>query len=546
MRHGTIRLSLIRNHKNHKIMKTINTTLPVYDALNKITYYRSKGDKNGLLAAVQCPRDRLPSMLWNVEDDDPGYLTSIHLVDVTDDSSLNIISYFTTGRVFNWGTSPTPISAVPVNVGYDGFNTYVGDPTHFLAEKTTAAGEAYAYTDDFVIDAGESIVVRTNLGIVLGTAPKMVIVDNAGNDISNVVTVTEVVGQYCTLTSTEFNAAARIRFRHLDTETGTYSMVFFAYRSEIPGIQTELTDDYYQYSGGRLGIPLPHGTYYLRMASVNGFIYYSEVFQVQCIYPDLIKTWTNDGYENFFSTGSSITTASDSLGVGGQAYSESFDAAKNEIITVIIYINTQSTPTDPSELPSIGLNPTGLIGDSTALSAGLNVVDLVVTTSGATRVVIYNATDTNFTTYEVRAFKNYSEDYIRIDFSNSCDLADILYSEGFEQSLWIKSENMETTFPMTPEGSEDGNGKFIPTFRRQEKLHIIRTPFLTQAMVETLYRLMLHDTITLIDLIGEEFTIENLEVEHEWQGDDKYYALAELTVDFGEAVVVGGCCNNIT
>jgi len=99
---------------------------------------------------------------------------------------------------------------------------------------------------------------------------------------------------------------------------------------------------------------------------------------------------------------------------------------------------------------------------------------------------------------------------------------------------------------MTPEGSEDGNGLFIPTFRRQEKIQLIRTPAITQVMVECLYRLMLHDTITLIDLVGDTWTVKSLETEHEWQGEDKYFALAVLTLDLSEVFVTAGCCNDIT
>ena len=75
---------------------------------------------------------------------------------------------------------------------------------------------------------------------------------------------------------------------------------------------------------------------------------------------------------------------------------------------------------------------------------------------------------------------------------------------------------------------------------------MIRTPLITQVMVECLYRLMLHDTITIIDLVGDTWTVKSLETEHEWQGDDKYYALAELTFDLDEVFVIAGCCNNIT
>jgi hypothetical protein len=136
--------------------------------------------------------------------------------------------------------------------------------------------------------------------------------------------------------------------------------------------------------------------------------------------------------------------------------------------------------------------------------------------------------------------------YLTINFSNGCDLGDILYKNGFTQTLWLESETMETSFPTEEEGQNNGEGRFVRTFARQVKKYNIKTMTLPDFLIEVLYRLKLHDTIQLIDLVGNVNDVYNLEVEHEWLGDDKYYATASLTFDYDEAFIIGGCCSNLT
>src|SRR4030042_5648145 len=73
-------------------MKTINTVLPVYDKIEKQCYRRAI--KNKLTGQtepvpVSTPRHRLPSMLWNVEADDPGEITRIELIDKDGNNAVN-------------------------------------------------------------------------------------------------------------------------------------------------------------------------------------------------------------------------------------------------------------------------------------------------------------------------------------------------------------------------------------------------------------------------------------------------------------------------
>ena len=523
-------------------MKTIITTLPVYNRLEKQCYQRSK--KSSVIGAVPCPEYRLPAMQWNVEDDDPGAITNIYLVD-TAGTETDILYMFGTGNLL------TNASALPINVGYDSFTDYAGVALHFDAIKTTAPGIAYVYTDTFNVIANTTVLLRTSLTLTSGTAPKAVIVNAAGDDISNIITVTETADQYIVFTVTETDVSARIRFRNLDTELSNYELEYYVYTSVAPALLTDLTDAYFQYNGDTLGTlltsgALDYGLHYLKIVTED-YIYYSEWFNVTCIYPNLITGWRDTGnFLPFTSSGVSIIDAWNFLGVPNYCDSSpeaGFHLIKGQSIR-IIYFHTQVSGT----LPRIYIyNITDSEESDWVVSTeGLNDITLTADKDAYYDVRFWSGTFCRFSTSEVLVMYEYSEKYTRIDFSNTCDLGDIVYAEGMEQTLWIKSELMEATFPMTPEGSEDGNGLFIPTFRRQEKLQVLRTPLITQVMVECLYRLMLHDTITIIDLVGDTWTVKSLETEHEWQGDDKYYALAELTFDLDEVFVIAGCCNNIT
>jgi hypothetical protein len=139
----------------------------------------------------------------------------------------------------------------------------------------------------------------------------------------------------------------------------------------------------------------------------------------------------------------------------------------------------------------------------------------------------------------------YSSNYLILTFSHSCDFGDILYHDGFTQKAWIEAETMEPSFPLKEEGQENGEGRFVRTFGRQVKKYLVKTSDIPDYMVDVFHRMRLHDTVSLLNLVGDSNSVYNLEVEHEWLFDDKYYAKAELTFDYNEAVTVMGCCVNI-
>ena len=288
---------------------------------------------------------------------------------------------------------------------------------------------------------------------------------------------------------------------------------------------------------------MPTGTFYLKMESSGGYVYYSDWFKVDCVYDNLITDLPGDDYDTFTISETSIISA---INLAGDAYgwSDQFSVIKDETIKVIFNLTLNS-----GQLPSINIDDLGGLGDisnNEACVAGLNEIELISEgVIDTARIRFYNSAASNFSTTEILVMREYSDKYLTINFSNTCDLGDIVYHDGFTQTLWFESEAMEPDFPIDEKGVENGEGKFIRTFARQVKKYTARTFEMPSFMVDVFNRMKLHDTVELIDLVGDVNDLYNIEVEHDWLWDDRYYAKFDLTFDYDEAFVIGGCCNNL-
>lgn len=302
------------------------------------------------------------------------------------------------------------------------------------------------------------------------------------------------------------------------------------------------TDTYYKYDGDTLNYLLPEGLYYLKITHANGYIYYSDWVLVDCVYTNLISGFINFTYETFTTSGTVITSAINSAS-GGEAYSiNSFQVINGESYTMIFYATINS-----GQSPTIRImGGVSEISNVHTVTNGLNTVTLTVTANYDTAYLVFNNTaNTNYSLTELILFETFSDKYLKFAFEHSCDLGEITYEDGFIQVLYLETETMEPTFPYTEKGQENGYGQFVPTFQRQDKLYLIRTGLIPQHIVDVLHRLKLHDTITLTDLVGDSFTVKEIDTEHEWQFQDRYYAIATITVNLNEGIVVTGCCSAI-
>lgn len=325
------------------------------------------------------------------------------------------------------------------------------------------------------------------------------------------------------------------------TETNI-SSYFSTVSTDIARYTSAAGDYYFIYFGTTLNYSLPEGSYYLKITMNTNHIYFSDWFMVQCIYCPFGGNFVSN---DFTVSGRTITSA---IGGGGETADTGEESVyKGQQITIMYYLTYNS-----GAYPSFSIFSTSLGMDIstvyTPTTAGLQEFTLTTTRAcddAFIRIQLLAAGD--FSTSEILAYTQYACGYVTLSFSNCCNLGTptetlILYEYDFLQTLWLKSDNIEPAFPYTEKGQENGDGKFIPTFRRQEKTYTIRTGEISQYMVDVLNRLKMHDVITFIDQVGDAYNVESVDVEYEWFDSGKYYATASITIDLGESITAFGCC----
>jgi hypothetical protein len=137
--------------------------------------------------------------------------------------------------------------------------------------------------------------------------------------------------------------------------------------------------------------------------------------------------------------------------------------------------------------------------------------------------------------------------YLKFEYWNTCDLGNIYYQGGQHFWFYLDGDVLEPFHEDTEDGQEDGEGDFIPTYRRQMKRYRIKTSLVPDYLIDAIQRMKLHDNIELTFKTGEVEQIYNLDVEPEWQFE-KYcwQGTVVLTFDMDEKVVLGACCDNLT
>jgi len=137
--------------------------------------------------------------------------------------------------------------------------------------------------------------------------------------------------------------------------------------------------------------------------------------------------------------------------------------------------------------------------------------------------------------------------YLKFEYWDTCDLGNIYYQGGQHFWFYLDGDVLEPFHEETEDGQENGDGDFIPTYRRGMKRYRIRTGLVPDYMVDAIQRMKLHDHIELTFKTGEIEQVYNVDVEMEWQFEKKcHQATVVLTFDMDEKIVVGACCDNLT
>lgn len=507
------------------------TTLPVYDRLEKQCFERGKKGGVDQPVPIITPRFRLPAFQWKDEDDGAASITRIELIDKATTYADNLITTLTNGVApANYATLTvvgTSITAADLT----------GNPVHCESDTfAVTEGEIIylKYTYDWTAQQHPYISIRNAAGTLLSTD----VIPSPASDGDKIRVIRILASAPTARLHIRNTLGADFEMNDIRVTRGDITNYF----PTIPGTFALADDVYFQYKGDTLNYLLPVGIWYLKITTDNGFVYYSDWFEVECVYENLITAWANRDYETLTTNGTEIQSLINSAG-SGIIGSTVFSVIKGESVRLVFNVITNS-----GTRPNIYLiNQEWTLEDSGGvITAGLNDITLTSTWEGNAYIMLYNnATNVDCAISEVLVMREYSDKYLTINFSNTCDLGDILYQDDFEQTLWFESEAMEPDFPIDEKGVENGEGKFIRTFARQVKKYTARTFEMPSFMVDVFNRMKLHDTVELIDLVGDVNELYNLEVEHEWLWEDRYYAKFDLTFDYDEAFVIGGFCNNL-
>ena len=510
-------------------MKTIYTSLPIYDNIAKQCYERIKESKLDKLVPITCPRHRLPSFQWNAEADDMGDVTKIEMLNKDYNGSTAVAAT-------DWAT----------HTGFDTFD-HVGleitsaDNAAGVCIATSGVGVATIRGTQVRLVCTLTVPPAGSVPTVFLSGPSTIhTLESGDNDIIITAISTLALNNIILY----FNGEIDFALSDVSITLLEDALDMTDFFPALPAETVLTTDTYYTYDGDTLNWLLPAGIYYLRITMEEGYILYSEWFEVTCVYKNLITELTTISYDAFTASGTSIINAQEA-GVDGNCQSDDMSVIKDEEITVILYLTLTA-----DQLPHIVLysdEEATEVSQAVELAEGLNVITLIAThTVTDAELNIYVTDDSQFSTSEIQVQRAYSEKYLTMNFSNTCDLGDILYSEGLTQTIWFESETMEPSFPQEDQGVNNGEERFVRSFARQTKKYLARTNEMPDFMAEVFHRMKLHDSIEMIDLVGNENDVYNLEVDHEWLFDDKYLVKIDLTFDYDEAFVIAGCCNNLT
>ena len=405
------------------------------------------------------------------------------------------------------------------NAGYDTFTTSDTAITSAI-ELGAAAGGRLISLGDIKLEAGDYIIYVPNVTINSGEAPSFRLSNgtwhasgyeqvSAGD---NTLRVTVAVGG------------------------GTDDIVYNGYVQVINSAAAN-------WSCGPVNVYkvsdlLPKGTYSLKLSDGTN-TWYSEWFCIEDVYENGISVINVSGssYETLATSGPKIISAINSAGTG-QVLSDSIGSVKNgEEIIVITFLTLNS-----GELPSVRLWGTDVISNIESFAEGVNAITLTATqASDSVKILVKSDNASNFSTSEIWVRRQYDSRFIKIEFSNTTDLRGersdnetILYQNSFSQQCWLKTI-LNTPSQKRVDVGDEKDGVFISEKISTQYLYRI-VDYINRSLFEALIKLPQHDTITITDEAGNEYSpnVGNINVSIEWDTFDT----GTLIIEFNDGSFV--------
>ena len=137
--------------------------------------------------------------------------------------------------------------------------------------------------------------------------------------------------------------------------------------------------------------------------------------------------------------------------------------------------------------------------------------------------------------------------YLKFEYWNTCDLGYLYYQGGQHFWFFLDADVLEPFHEDIEDGQENGEGEFVPTYRKQTKKYQVKSSLVSDYLIDAIQRMKLHDHIELTFKTGEVEQIYNVDVSVEWQFEKYLYqGLVTLTFDMDENVLLTSCCDNLT
>ncbi len=136
--------------------------------------------------------------------------------------------------------------------------------------------------------------------------------------------------------------------------------------------------------------------------------------------------------------------------------------------------------------------------------------------------------------------------YIKLQWSNSCDLAGIYYQGGFVNKLYFDANIGKPEYIEEIEEEYNGNGVLISSFQRLVKLYKFEV-VVPEYVADALKLISLHDTVSLTFLNGQySGSIRNVKVDVNWEDiTDDCMATATVSFQQDDQVIKTNCCINL-
>ena len=284
--------------------------------------------------------------------------------------------------------------------------------------------------------------------------------------------------------------------------------------------------------------PIPKGTYSLKLTDALN-TWYSEWFCIEDIYENLISSVANASYQTFEADGTKVISAINTAG-NTSAYGASGAFVCGEVVTIIFFLTINS-----GNAPYVLFQDTAsgsTITNSTQSAAGVNAIDITFTkASSLARFVLNNNAVGNFSTSEIWIRRQYDSRFVKLDFSDSKDLRGersdnetILYQNSFSQECWLKTI-FNTPNQKRIDVGDEKDGIFISEKTSTQYLYRI-VDYINRSLFEALIKLPQHDTVTITDEVGNEYSpaVGNINVSMEWDTFDT----GTVTIEFNDGSFV--------